>query len=234
MKTFNSDSDFAAALRGTKYREFQRYQFYSLVPYAQAGATTLQLFGDSVSGSVNTQRTNLPKANSFGDVYFLIKAVQTRFYIKTRSILSAVGTDATSILSDFLNGFAQAGVFNFTLDGSTLIQLPKPFLLLAGDDRPAVRSTGDVSLTLTEGTPNTFASNVTAPPWGEPVSQYEGRGVVYLQTPALAINPNASFDCSITYPSGAIAAIAQTAPITSDSVLLVGVEFDGIVARPMQ
>lgn len=232
MRTHQSTEDFAQSLAGTKYREFQRQQFYSLVAYPTAGTATLQLFGDAVSGSVNYQQTNLPKANSFGDVYYLIKAVRTKFYIASRAIASAAGTDASSLLSDFLMGFAQAGVFNFTVNSSTIISVPRPFLWLAGNDRPLVRGGGATSLTLASGTPNTLSALVSAPPYGEPVSQYESKGAVYLQDPAISINPNASFDCSITYPSGAVSAIATT-QITNNTTLYVGVEFDGIVARPV-
>lgn len=232
MKTHKSTEDFAQSLAGTKYREFQRQQFYSLVAYPTTGSATLQLFGEAVSGTVNYQTTNLPKANSFGDVYFLIKAVRTKFYIGTRAIASAVGTDATSLLSDFLLGFAQAGVFQFSVNSSVIITVPRPFLWLAGNDRPICKSAGNQTITLTEAAPNTLLSDVSAAPWGEPASQYESRGAVYLQDPAISINPNASFDCSITYPSGLVPIIATT-QVPNSTTLYVGVEFDGIVARPI-
>jgi len=232
MKLFQSSEDFASALAGTKYRDFQRRQFWSTAAYPTAGTSNLILFGDSVSGSVNAQQTNLPRASSFGDCWFLIKSIQSRIYIANRAITSAAGTDATSLLSDFLMGFAQAGVFTMQVNGKDVIQMNKPFLRFAGNDKVQINSAGVTTLTLVDATPNTLGAFVSPPPWGEPVSQLENNAAPYLLDPARAMEPDGNFTAGIAFPSGLIPAIATT-QITSNTTLYVGIEFDGIAAFPI-
>jgi len=66
-----------------RFCQFQhvRKQFYSFVKYPLAGANTINLFGDAISGVFNKQLTNMPKQNSFGNIFFILKAIRCKYLL---------------------------------------------------------------------------------------------------------------------------------------------------------
>lgn len=207
-----------------------RRQFYSFVNYADAGASEYRLFGDAVSGTVNKQLTNMPKAGSFGQNHFMLKAIRCAYFINTEKLTSYASTDATTLFTEFVNGVFQAGVLELTIGSRIMVQVPKPFLYMpSADGRAVVRSEGVRTLTLTEATPNTLLTFDTSLPNAQ---LNRNRDSLYLVDPNIVIEAEQNFQVAIRYPSGALPVTATT--ITSANLFYIGVIFDGLVFRPQQ
>jgi hypothetical protein len=217
--TYKDSSAFIEFLKGTPYREVIRKQFYSYVSYGTAGSSTYNFFGDSVSSTVNSQLTNMPKANSFADSYFLVKSLKTSVFINDSALLGFDGTDASTIASDWLAGFAQAGYLDFTIGSRSFFQIPKPFLFAAATDEVDYVSNNSSAVVPALGDHKPLAGGKACTP--------------FLIDPAIAIEPDANFTVSINYPSGVVPAIG-TGVITGANPLYVGIELDGIWARKLQ
>lgn len=207
-----------------------RRQFYSFVQYPDAGAAELRLFGDAVSGTVNKQLTNMPKAGSFGQNHFMLKAIRCSYFINTEKITSWANTDATSLATEMLQGVFHAGVLELTIGSRLMVQVPKPFLYAPpADGRAVVRSEGVRALTLTEATPNTLLTYSGSAP---NVQLNRGRESLYLVDPNIVIEAEQNFQVALRYPSGLLPVTATT--ITSANTFYVGVILDGLVFRPQQ
>lgn len=208
-----------------------RRQFYSFVAYPTAGASELRLFGDAVSGTVNKQLTNMPKAGSFGQNHFMLKAIRCTYFIQNNLISSYASTDATTLFTELTAGIFQAGVFEMQIGNRVMIQTPKPFLYMPpADGRAVVRSVGVRALTLTEAAPNTLLTFDSAAPAAE---LNRGRQSLYLVDPNIVIEAEQNFQVSLKYPSGALPVTATTI-IPNGTTLYVGVILDGLVFRPQQ
>lgn len=207
-----------------------RRQFYSFVTYPDAGASELRLFGDAVSGTVNKQLTNMPKAGSFGQNHFMLKAIRCAYFINQEKTASWVNTDATSLATEMLNGIFHAGVLELTIGSRVMVQVPKPFLYCPpADGRATVRSNGVRTITLTEATPNTLLSFDGSAPNAQ---LNRGRDSLYLVDPNIVIEAEQNFQVALRYPSGALPVTATT--ITSSNTFYVGIILDGLVFRPQQ
>lgn len=217
--TYKDQSAFIAFLQGTPYREVLRKQFYSYIAYPLAGATTLNFFGDAISSTVNRQLTNMPKANSFADSYFLVKSLKTAIFINDSEILSYDGTDASTVASDWIAGFAQAGYLDFTIGSRSFFQLPKPFLFSAGSKDADYISSATSGAAAGLANTKPYASGTSDSP--------------FLIDPAIAIEPDANFTISVNFPSGLIPVIS-TGVAGASNMLYVGIELDGIWARKLQ
>lgn len=217
--TYSDQNAFIQFLQGTPYREVIRKQFYSYITYPLAGASTLNFFGDAVSSTVNAQLTNMPKANSFADSYFLVKSLRTSIFINDLDLLGYDGTDASTVASDWLAGFAQAGYLDFTIGSRSFFQVPKPFLLCAGSKEADYVSSSVSAAAAALANQKPYCAG-----WSESA---------FLVDPAIAIEPDANFQISINYPSGLVPIIATT-PVTAANLLSVGIELDGIWARKLQ
>jgi hypothetical protein len=206
---------------------------FSRVPYLEAGASEFSFFADALgSNSTTIEDTNMPKANSFGQVHFLLKSVRTRMYIKTWDLLAFTGLDASTLVSDALLGFMQAGVLELEINGRKFLQIVKPFLYAPpGDSRPQIYSSGVQSLTLSEGTPNTIYTWVGPIPFATQIGKRRG---VYVVDPNILIEAEQNFSCKIIFPSGLVTVIGTTVTDDTTNPLKIGVEFDGIEFRPVQ
>ncbi len=208
-----------------------RRQFYSFIPYPTAGASELRLFGDAVSGAVNKQLTNMPKAGSFGQNHFMLKAIRCSYFIQSQLTASYASTDATTLFTEFAAGIFQAGVFELQIGSRTMVQVPKPFLYMPpADGRAKTHSVGVRALTLTEATPNTLLTYDSAAPIAE---LNRGRQSLYLVDPNIVIEAEQNFNVTLKYPSGALPVTATT-PIPNGTSLYLGVILDGLVFRPQQ
>ena len=108
-----------------------RGQYYSWVTYPQAGASTISFFGNVVGQSgITLADTNMPKAGSFGQVYFLVKTVSLGIKIwnddlNTFTLANQATLDTRATASDWLAGFAQCGVLTWNIGARPFLQVPK-------------------------------------------------------------------------------------------------------------
>ena len=209
-----------------------RKQFYSYVQYPTAGQSEFQLFGSAISGTVNRQLTNMPKAGSFGQQHFQLKAVRTAYFIADQKIGSYVSTDATTLYTEFTNGLFQAGVLELTIGNQMKLQVPKPFLYCppAGGS-PEVRTCGVRAITLTEAAPNTLLTYDGASPHAD---LNGNKANLYRVDPNIIIEAEQNFLVTIKYPSGLVPVTATTVVNDTTNPLFIGVILDGIVFRPQQ
>ncbi len=212
-----------------------RQQFYSYVTYPVAGTPNLNFFGTALgNGGETLQTTNLPKANSFGQVHFLLKSIQFQFHIGDPGINTwdASGLDANTLVSDFLMGFMTAGFFSLKIQNRDFIQLPLPFQYLGFNGGSIKKLTAGVrQLTLTEASPNTYLTLTSSQPAAEVASKEKG---AYQVDPNILIEAEQNFQCSISFPDGAVPVISTGIVVDATNPLKVGIIFDGIVFRPMQ
>lgn len=226
------------------FRKWQslRRQFYSFVAYnSTSGNAELRFFGSAISAAENRQFTNMPKANSFGQNHFMLKAVRTGWFIPDTLLgtWASTNSDRTTLFSEFTAGIFQAGVLELTIGSRLMLQIPKPFLYAPpGDGRPEVYCNGLQSITLIEGTPNVYPNTtsggpqaVVGMPWCDLTSNREN---VYLVDPNIVIEAEQNFDCVIRYPSGPLLGVATSIINDSTNPLRLGVILDGLVFRPQQ
>lgn len=231
------------------YSRFQslRGQYYSWVTYPQAGANTISFFGNVVGQSgITLADTNMPKAGSFGQVYFLVKTISLAVKIWNDDLdgftrANQASLDTRAAASDYLAGFVQAGVLTFNIGARPFLVAPKPFLYLPtpGTDPDHFPSFGQ-QLSAAP-TPAAGAASVSGLPR---VTQTLERENVFRFDPSLLIEPEQQFDISLSYPTGLVPVIATAvtnlagpggvAAGTNTNPFKVGVILDGVVLRPMQ
>lgn len=239
MPTFSTSQDALAYLQGkygsANYRSWQsvRKPLWSFVDYPAAGAAILTFFGDSIgAGGLTAQMTNMQKAGSPGQNHFLLKSIQTSVYIADWMENGAFTVDADVMYSDLIAGWAQAGMLRLTIGQRDYAQIPKPFLFCPpANGQHRIHNRGILALTLTEGTPNVFASSRTVHPSGTLLERHESK---YRVDPNILIEAEQNFQVTIEFPSGALAAIASNVVNDSTNPLKVGVILDGIIFRPVQ
>lgn len=237
-KTFTNSERFLAYMQerygSANFSKWQqiRKQYYSYVLYPQAGSTVLNFFGFGLNGSgvQGRQFTNMPKAGSFGQVHFLLKQIRCKLLQLDSSLtVTTTATDAANPAADFVHGFIQAGVLEFSVGDKSYLELPRPFLYAPPADGQVDVVAQNLTMTLTEGTPNTQTDTVIGVP-NATLSRRAEAG--YLVDPNILIEAEQSFAVKISYPSGAIPVIGTT-PYTATN-FAVGVSFDGILFRPVQ
>lgn len=218
----------------TNYKSWQtlRKQFYSYVQYTAAGNTQFNFFGTAIGG-VNRQLTNIPKAGSIGQNHFLIKGIKCSFYIQDEFAAAWAGTNATSLASDLVNGFAQGGVLEILIGSRLFVQVPKPFLYAPpADGEDHLYTCGLRVLTLVEAMPNTYpgTNSVNQPR----VTLNSRTNSKYLVDPNIFLEAEQQFEVRISYPTGAIAQIATSVINDTTNPLFLGVTLDGVLFRPVQ
>ncbi len=214
----------------TNYKSWSdiRRPWYSKVSYPDAGQQQLTFFA-SVAGQGTTtlDDTNMPKANSFGQQHVVIKSIQLGLWIKVWDLYAWVGTNATTLVSDIIAGCVQGGVLNLVVNNRSHLQLPKPFLYApTGGGVPQVYTQGPSTLTLTEGTPNTIATSISAAPYAEIM----GFKNMFVLDPQLMIEAEQNFSLTLDYPSGLIPVLGST--VTSTNLLKAVAIIDSVTIRP--
>jgi hypothetical protein len=216
------------------YRSWQsmRRQFYSFVVYPTAGSSSLIFFGDVLGAAgITRQQTNMTKAGSFGQNHFLLKAIKTKVFTGDWGLHVWDGTNATTLHSDLINGFAQAGVLTLTIGSRVMLQLPKPFLYAPNSDGAIqIFRDGLTSFTISGATP-VFGGMVSAEPWATTDRRDQEN---FLVDPNILIEAEQQFQVEISYPSGVVPIIATSVIDDSTNPLKVGVILDGLVFRPVQ
>ncbi len=215
-------------------QQMTRYPFYSYVPYAAAGASSLSFFGQNM-GQVTQQLCNVEQAGTLGNYSYLLQSIAFDYFLFIPTVASnqpsAYTTDALAPYADIVHGFTQGGFFEFTVGSQTWDQIPLPFMY----SPPA---TGKPRFSASMGA---FAfAQAGVSPFGVTGSQ---ASLCYadLERRALRrrnfvnpifIAPQQTFTATITYDFGAIPIIASTV-ITGSAILYVGCRFDGWKFSPV-
>jgi hypothetical protein len=242
---FQSESIISAASQKfgvIDYSRWQaiRWQWYSYVTYPAAGATELNFFGQ-VAGQagVTLQDTNLPKAGSFGQTHFQLKSISTDIQINdnnvdtfTRANIADIDTHATA--TDYLGGFVQAGVLNFSVGARPFATIVKPFQYAPPPGSPLDLENSYVNQIGAVPTATGGANQVVGVPW---VSQTKMRSNVYFTDPNILIEAEQQFNVSIQFPSGAVPVLATNVINiggANANPYKIGVILDGLLLRPVQ
>lgn len=237
-QTFTSSEKFLAYMQqrygSANFSKWQqiRKQYYSYLLYPQAGSTQLNFFGFGLNGSgvQGRQFTNMPKAGSFGQVHFLLKQIRCKILMLDATLAPlTASTDVVNPIADFLYGFIQAGVLEFSIGDKKYLELPRPFLYAPPADGQYEVESPSLTYTLTDGTPNTQLATYL----GMPTATLSRRAEAgYLVDPNILIEAEQSFEMKIGFPSGAVPIIGTT-PYTATN-FAVGVSLDGVLFRPVQ
>lgn len=239
---FQSESIISAASQKfgvIDYSRWQaiRWQWYSYLTYPTAGVGELNFFGQ-VAGqaSVTLQDTNLPKAGSFGQTHFQLKSISTDIQIAVNdedgfTRANQATLDTRALASDYLLGFIQAGVLQFSVGARPFATIVKPFQYA-----PPPGSTLDLANSFANQisaapNPAAAATNVTGLPW---ITQTKMRNNVYFVDPNILIEAEQQFSVKLSYPSGSVPVLASAVANDSTNPLKVGVIFDGLLLRPVQ
>ena len=239
---FQSESIISAASQKfgvIDYSRWQaiRWQWYSYVTYPSAGTTELNFFGQ-VAGQagVTLQDTNLPKAGSFGQTHFQLKSISTDIQIAsndvdgfTRANQATIDTRATA--SDFIGGFVQAGVLNFSVGARPFATIVKPFQYAPPPGSPLDISNTYVNQISAAPVPAAGAAQVSGVPW---VTQTKMRSNVYFTDPNILIEAEQQFNVKLNFPSGVVPVLASNVVNDSTNPLKVGIILDGLLLRPVQ
>jgi len=216
----------------TNYRSWSdiRRPWYSKVNYPEAGQQQLTFFS-SVAGQGTTtlDDTNLPKPSSFGQQHVIVKSIGLGFFVKTWDLYAWAGTNASTLVSDLLLGFAAAGVLTLSVNNRVHVQLPKPFLyapISGGQEQ--LYTAGLSTLTLTEGTPNVIATSISAAPYAELASY----GNKFVLDPQLMIEAEQNFSLSLDFPSGLVPVLGTDITDDTTNPLKVVAVIDSVTIRP--
>lgn len=222
------------------FRKWQsiRRQFYSFVPYVTTGVSELRFFGTALGGSqgsstANRQLTNMPKANSFGQNHFLLKAIRCTYYIPSHKvdqwITTANQNDAgMGVNAEIINGVFQAGVFELNIGARNVVQVPKPALYMPpADGRADVKQPFAGAIAA--------VGPLTTATLGAPHAELVGaRRNLYLVDPNIIIEAEQNFEAVIRFPSGLLPLTGTTVINDSTNKLHIGIILDGLVFRPQQ
>ena len=239
---FQSESIISAASQRfgvIDYSRWQaiRWQWYSYVTYPEAGTGELNFFGQ-VAGQagVTLQDTNLPKAGSFGQTHFQLKSISTDIQIGNNNVddftrANIATLDTRALASDYLLGFVQAGVLNFSVGARPFATIPKPFQYAPPPGSPLDLDNTYVNQISAAPVPAAGASQVVGVPW---VTQTKMRSNVYFVDPNILIEAEQQFNVKISFPSGNVPILATNVVDDTTNPVKIGVILDGLLLRPVQ
>jgi hypothetical protein len=239
---FQSESIISAASQRfgvIDYSRWQaiRWQWYSYVTYPEAGTGELNFFGQ-VAGQagVTLQDTNLPKAGSFGQTHFQLKSISTDIQIANNNVddftrANQATLDTQAIASDYLLGFVQAGVLNFSVGARPFATIPKPFQYAPPPGSPLDLENSFVNQISAAPVPAVGAAQVVGVPW---VTQTKMRSNVYFVDPNILIEAEQQFNVKISFPSGNVPILATNVVDDTTNPVKIGVILDGLLLRPVQ
>jgi hypothetical protein len=237
---FQSESIISAASQRfgvIDYSRWQaiRWQWYSYVTYPEVGTGELNFFGQ-VAGQagVTLQDTNLPKAGSFGQTHFQLKSISTDIQIAVNdedgfTRANQATLDTRALASDFLAGFVQAGVLNFSVGARPFATIPKPFQYAPPPGSPLDLSNSYVNQI--SAAPNPGGVGVVGLPW---VTQTKMRSNVYFVDPNILIEAEQQFNVKVSFPSGNVPILATNVVDDTTNPVKIGVILDGLLLRPVQ
>ncbi len=237
---FQSESIISAASQRfgvIDYSRWQaiRWQWYSYVTYPEAGTGELNFFGQ-VAGQagLTLQDTNLPKAGSFGQTHFQLKSISTDIQIAVNdedgfTRANQATLDTRALASDYLAGFVQAGVLNFSVGARPFATIPKPFQYAPPPGSPLDLSNSYVNQI--SAAPNPGGVGVVGLPW---VTQTKMRSNVYFVDPNILIEAEQQFNVKVSFPSGNVPILATNVVDDTTNPVKIGVILDGLLLRPVQ
>ena len=239
---FQSESIISAASQKfgvIDYTRWQaiRWQWYSYLTYPTAGVGELNFFGQVAGQSgVTLQDTNLPKAGSFGQTHFQLKSISTDIQIAANdedgfTRANQATLDTRALASDYLLGFIQAGVLQFSVGARPFATIVKPFQYAPPPGSTPDLANSFVNQISAAPNPAVGATNVTGLPW---ITQTKMRNNVYFVDPNILIEAEQQFSVKLSYPSGSVPVLASAVANDSTNPLKVGVIFDGLLLRPVQ
>lgn len=239
---FQSESIISAASQRfgvIDYSRWQaiRWQWYSYVTYNEAGVGELNFFGQVAGQSgVTLQDTNLPKAGSFGQTHFQLKSISTDIQIANNDVdgftrANQATLDTRAIASDYLAGFVQAGVLQFSVGARPFATIPKPFQYAPPPGSPLDLENTYVNQISAAPVPAVGAADVVGVPW---VTQTKMRSNVYFVDPNILIEAEQQFNVKISFPSGNVPILATNVVDDTTNPVKIGVILDGLLLRPVQ
>ena len=242
---FQSESIISAASQKfgvIDYSRWQaiRWQWYSYITYPRAGATELNFFGQ-VAGQagVTLQDTNLPKAGSFGQTHFQLKSISTDIQIASNDVdgftrANQASLDTRALASDYLGGFVQAGVLNFSVGARPFATIVKPFQYAPPPGSPLDLDNSYVNQIGAVPTAAGGNNQVSGVPW---ITQTKMRSNVYFVDPNILIEAEQQFSVNLSFPSGAVPVLATNVINiggANANPYKIGIIFDGLLLRPVQ
>ena len=239
---FQSESIISAASQRfgvIDYSRWQaiRWQWYSYVTYNEAGVGELNFFGQVAGQSgVTLQDTNLPKAGSFGQTHFQLKSISTDIQIASNDVdgftrANQATLDTRAFASDYLAGFVQAGVLQFSVGARPFATIPKPFQYAPPPGSPLDLENTYVNQISAAPVPAAGAADVVGVPW---VTQTKMRSNVYFVDPNILIEAEQQFNVKISFPSGNVPILATNVVDDTTNPVKIGVILDGLLLRPVQ
>lgn len=212
--------------------QYMRRKWYYAQDYPEAGQSELVFFSNPAGvGGLTTMDTNIPVSNGFGNQYVIIKSIEFGLYIPVWNIHDWAGTDASTLVSDVLLGLTQGGVAQLSIGNRLYAQTPMPLLYMPdGCGSPQVYTRGLDTLTLTEGTPNTLLTTISAAPYAECV----GFKNKYWFDPYIGLIPRESFNLAINFPTGLIPVIGTGVTDDTTNPLQIVARLDTITFRALQ
>ena len=197
----------------SNFDKFQaiRYVWYSKQTYPAAGSTSLSFFGDVVGqNSVTNATTNMTRANSFSQRYFLMRAIRTHFYMNS-TVMNDTASMANTYLAVAHNVVESASWLTFSIQDKEYLKIANPLSYMPyGGGFVGNVMQGEVST-------NKYCSYGTVGP---------RKDDVFVLEPPQLIEAETTFKFTIEWSSAVALPGANTGTI--------GIWIDGIVFRPLQ
>lgn len=211
----------------------QRWQQYDWIRYPAAGTTQLRFFSvvlgqqDPTSTLAKTlEQTNLTKAASFGQVYYIITQIRTfPFFIPKGRQIAALENDTDLLYTTISNAMSKfvelmrRGVLNISI-------LQKQYFDI---ERPFVNAPPGFGIDIQQHAASFLAAYTNSSLWARP--NPDG-AATYDVNPPQVVEPENNITVTIDYPT--------TSPVftglvnSADPRIDVGVLFDGYIVRPAQ
>ena len=139
--------------------------------------------------------------------------------------------DTRALASDYLAGFVQAGVLNFSVGARPFATVPKPFQYAPPPGSPLDLANTYVNQISAAPIPAAGAAGVVGLPW---VTQTKMRSNVYFVDPNILIEAEQQFNVKVSFPSGNVPILATNVVDDTTNPVKIGVILDGLLLRPVQ
>lgn len=224
-------SDAALAFLNERYgavkynqQSVKRYPYYYRYAYPVAGTVTVPFFGTGRAQS-GDQITNIEQPNNFGNVSYLIEAFSFDYYLALPGFPATYTTDASTVYSDLVHGFTQAGFFSFSVGNLNWLQMPLPFKSMPPADGRVCNNVSMGAFAFDQSGMSPFG--VTGGQTVLCAADLERRALRKFKLQNnIFLAPQQTFQAQINYDVGAVPAIG-TDVITSGTVLYLECRIDG-------
>lgn len=219
--------------------QIQRWQYYDYVRMASAASSTVSLSffstpqggQDPVGANIKTlEQTNMVKASSFGQVYFIIQQIRTQIrpLVKCRQNATVAATTTYSLdqltISQRLRNAMSTGVLNLAIGQKAYFDIVQPWR-----NAPPGFGLGSNAVVVPFANVNAAAALGNAY-----LEQSNNLNDVYNLSPPQLVEPEQTFQCSVDFPDLGYDFSACLANNAQNAYVEAGVIFDGFLARPVQ